>query len=72
MGTVRELRDLIAAILRPENTALLVAAVNALPGLLDLWEAAAKDHHCVNEHWSWLDNPPHCPICAALDRIERA
>lgn len=45
--------------------------LSALPGLLDLWEAATKDHHCVNEHWSWLDNPPHCPICAALDRIEK-
>lgn len=36
--------------------------------ILDLVDAA-KGHRCERRHWSWLDNPPHCPICDALERL---
>lgn len=54
---------------RPENAALIVAAINALPALLNLAEAV-QDHNCPNEHWSWLDNPPHCRTRHALNQLE--
>lgn len=53
----------------PADAALIIAAVNALPALLNLAEAV-QDHNCPNEHWSWLDNPPHCRTCHALNQLE--
>lgn len=40
----------------------IVLAVNALPSLLDVAEAAAEEH-------GGLHADPECPICAALARL---
>lgn len=56
------------------DAALLVAAVNALPALLDVAEATERHHR--SHHCDWrarsaanLENAPPCPICDALERL---
>lgn len=56
----------------PHETALIVAAVNALPALLDVAEAA-RLHDCqttagYSANLRARKEPP-CPICDALERL---
>jgi hypothetical protein len=46
----------------PANARAIVLAVNALPALLAIAEAAAEEH-------GGLHADPECPICAALARL---
>jgi hypothetical protein len=46
----------------PANARAIVLAVNSLPSLLDVAEAAAEEH-------GGLHTDPECPICAALARL---